>query len=167
MRLLRGALGALLLLAMLAACGPTNDQATQQRLAHLASQAAASYTNNVVTTYDGQKQTLSVTATVGWTSDITIADIAKSQERAKTLCFQVQRALWTSGVTLKEATVTVLGPVQDDYADMILDAHGVAELSAKTAAGFDWAALTPDSAWSRYDSVWLRATYQPHVVGSP
>ena len=106
MRMLLGAFGALLLLAMLAACGPTNDQATQQRLASLASQAATSYTNNVTTTFDGQKQTVSVTATVGWTSDITIADIAKSQERAKTICFQVQRALWTSGVTLNNASGT-------------------------------------------------------------
>src|SRR5262245_20889238 len=86
-------------LGLLPACGepaaPTN-LTLEQRLANLAAQAAKSDTKKIETTYDSAKQTVTVSATVGWTSDITMMDVDQSQERAKTLCFQVQRALWTS-----------------------------------------------------------------------
>ena len=68
------------------------------------------------------------------------------------------------GVRLREATVTILGPVQDDYGSQTIDAHAVAYLAAQTSAGFTWGALTPDAAWGRYDRVWLRPNYQPNVV---
>ena len=103
----------------------------------------------------------------GWTSEIGIGDVEKSQERAKTICFLAQRALWTSGVPLREATVTSLGLVQDDYGSQTTDAHAVAYLAARTSASFTWGALTPDAAWGRYDRVWLRSNYQPNVVHPP
>ena len=62
------------------------------------------------------------------------------------------------------ATVTILGPVQDDYGSQTIDAHAVAYLAAQTSAGFTRGALTPDAAWGRYDRVWLRPNYQPNVV---
>jgi len=178
-RPLRGA-ATLLLLAMAAAsvgCAarpaagpatPTVDAAAaRQRLDGLARQAVADFTRQVQTSYDGGSRATQVTATVGWTADIGIGDIEKSHERAKAICFLAQRALWTSGVPLREATVTVLGPVQDDYGSQIIDAHAAAYLAANTSAGFAWGSLTADAAWDRYDREWLRPNYQPNVVHRP
>lgn len=162
-------LAALALPLVLSGCGYVSggdsfSAAQRQQLTSLAQRAAAPDSSQVQTSFDGAD--VSVTVTVGWTPQIGIGDIAKEQERVKAICFREQQALWASGVPLHQATVLVLGPVQDDYADMILDAHALAQLSATTAATFSWASLTPDSSWGKYDSVWLRATYQPHVVGS-
>ena len=163
----------LLVVAGAAGCGagptgfatPTVDAGTAQRqLDTAARQELADYTQQVETSYDASKRAAQVKATVGWTSEIGIGDVEKSQERAKTICFLAQRALWTSGVPLREATVTILGPVQDDYGSQTTDAHAIAYLAARTSAGFTWGALTPDAAWGRYDRVWLRPNYQPNVV---
>ena len=154
----------------LAGCGYVAANASltpaqSQQFTTLARDAAAPDSSNVQTAL-GDNGAVTVTVTVGWTPRIGIGDIAKEQERVKAICFREQQALWTSGLPLHSADVVVLGPVQDDYADMTLDAHAEARLSATTAASLAWASLTPDTAWSKYDSVWLRATYQPHVVGS-
>jgi len=175
-RPLRGA-ATLLLLAMAAAsvgCAarpaagpatPTVDAAAaRQRLDGLARQAVADFTRQVQTSYDGGSRATQVTATVGWTADIGIHDIAKGQERAKAICFLAQRALWASGVPLREATITVTGPVLNEYDEPSMDTHGAARLTARTAAGFAWGALTPDAAWGRYDEVWLRPSYVPTVI---
>ncbi|HEY7094371.1 MAG TPA: hypothetical protein VH393_14395 [Ktedonobacterales bacterium] len=165
----------LLLLAVAGAAGcgagpmgaatPTVDAAMAQRqLDTAARQEIAGYTQQVDTSYDAGKRAVQVQATVGWTPEIGIGDVEKAQERAKTICFLALRALWTSGVPLREATVTVLGPVQDDYGSQTTDAHAIAYLVARTSAGFTWGALTPDAAWGRYDRVWLRPNYQPNVV---
>ena len=153
----------------LAGCGyvaaNTLTPAQSQQLTTLARNAAVPDSSKVQTDLGGHG-TVKVTVTVGWTPQIGIGDIAKEQERVKAICFREQQAVWMSGLPLHSADVIVLGPVQDDYADMTIDAHAEAQLSSATAATLAWAALTPDSAWSKYDSVWLRATYQPHVVGS-
>jgi hypothetical protein len=163
----------LLVVAGAAGCGagstgaaaPTVDGTTAQRLLDTtARQVVAGYAEQVDTSYDAEKGAAQVVATVGWTLEIGIGDVEKSQERAKTICFLAQRALWTSGVPLREATVTILGPVQDDYGSQTIDAHAIAYLVARTSAGFTWGALTPDTAWGRYDRVWLRPNYQPNVV---
>jgi hypothetical protein len=163
----------LLLLVVAAGCGagPTGfatstvDAVTAQRqLDTAARQGITDYTEQVDTSYDPGKRAVQVMATVGWTPEIGIGDVEKSQERAKTICFLAQRALWTSGVPLREATVTILGPVQDDYGSQTTDAHAVAYLAARTSASFTWGALTPDAAWGRYNRVWLRSNYQPNVV---
>jgi hypothetical protein len=138
--------------------------ATRQRLDALAPPAAADFTGQVQTTYDATQRTAQVEATVGWTADITGMDIAKEQERAKSICFQVQRAIWAAGVAVRQVTVIVLGPVSTGYGEQITEAHAAARLTAGTAAGFSWAALTPDAAWGRYDEVYLRSDYDPPVV---
>jgi hypothetical protein len=162
-----------LMLLVVAGCGagpmgtatPTVDAATAQRqLDTAARQEVADYAQQVETSYNADKRAAQVMVTVGWTPEIGIGDVEKSQERAKTICFLAQRALWTSGVPLLEATITVLGPVQDDYGSQTIDAHAIAYLVARTSAGFTWGALTPDTAWGLYDRVWLRPNYQPNVV---
>jgi hypothetical protein len=88
------------------------------------------------------------------------ADIAAAQERVKTICFEVEHALWTSGITpLSQVNVAVLGPVLDQYAFLTSQAYGSALLKAATAAHFNWSTLTPDQAWDKYDNTYLRADY--------
>jgi hypothetical protein len=170
------ALALLAAVAALVGCAPSSPGAAatatadaavaRQRLDALARQAVAAFTTQVQTTYDASKRMVEVSATVGWTADIGIADIAKAQERAKTICFRLQQALWTSGVPLRQVSAIALGPVVNDYGEQIVDAHAAARLTASTAAGFAWGTLTSDTAWDRYDEAWLRASYQPHTVGS-
>jgi hypothetical protein len=88
------------------------------------------------------------------------ADIAAAQERVKTICFEVEQALWTSGThPLSQVNVAVLGPVLDQYADLTSQAYGGVLLKASTAAHFGWGTLTPDTAWNTYDNTYLRADY--------
>ena len=79
-----------------------------------------------------------------------------------TLCYEVQKALWRSDSSLREVKVIVLGPLRDDYADIIEDAYGVADVLAPTGTKLSWGNLSPQSAWSRYDSTWLRPSYLPN-----
>ncbi len=88
------------------------------------------------------------------------ADIAAAQERVKTICFEVEHVLWTSGTTpLSHVNVAVLGPVLDQYAFLTSQAYGSVLLNAATAAHLDWSTLTPDQAWDKYDNTYLRADY--------
>jgi hypothetical protein len=87
-------------------------------------------------------------------------DIAAAQERVKTICFEVEQALWASGTTpLSQINVSVLGPVLDQYANLTNQAYGSVLLKAATAAHFAWSTLTPDVAWDKYDNNYLRADY--------
>jgi hypothetical protein len=88
------------------------------------------------------------------------ADIAAAQERVKTICFEVEQALWTSGTApLSQINVSVMGPVLDQYANLTNQAYGGVLLKAATAAHFSWSTLTPDVAWDKYDNNYLRADY--------
>jgi hypothetical protein len=88
------------------------------------------------------------------------ADIAAAQERVRTICYEVEHVLWTSGTTpLSQVNVAVLGPVLDQYAFLTNQAYGSVLLKAATAARFDWNTLTPDQAWDKYDNTYLRADY--------
>lgn len=137
--------------------GPTATPTTQQRVAALAGRAIGNLAQHVETTYDAGSQTIKVTATVG-----AFPNVSTAQERVKVICFRTQEALWTSGISLREATVTVLGPLLDDYGDSITDAYGVADLMTATAARFEWGTLSADGAWNTYDRVWLRQSYDPY-----
>jgi hypothetical protein len=128
----------------------------------LARQAIGRLALRVATAYDAGADSVRVSATVGWGSDI-----ATSQEQVKTICLRAQAALWTSGFAPRQVTVLVLGPVYDDYGDATTDTYGTALLTASTAARFDWRGVNPDSAWEAYDVVFLRPTYHPHIVGEP
>ena len=88
------------------------------------------------------------------------ADIAAAQERVKVICFEVERALWTSGTTpLSQVNAAVLGPVLDQYANLTSQAYGSALLKAATEAHVNWGTLTPDQAWNAYDNTYLRPDY--------
>ncbi len=109
--------------------------------------------------YDTQAASVTVTITVGGAVPLTNQQIRAAQEFTKALSLREQQAMWGSGVTLKNVKVMVFGPTQDEYADIIAQPYGSAVLDAATAASFVWANLSADSAWDRYDSVYLRPTF--------
>jgi hypothetical protein len=159
-------LGALLL--VLAACSTstatknnvpaaTPTATASGPLAGVVAPVARPLAQRIVTEYDTSAQQAKITLTVG-----AAPDVATAQVRVKTLSFQVQKAVWASRPALHEVKVIVLGPIRDDYANIIDDAYGVSDVLAPTAAKLSWSALTPESAWSRYDSTWLRPSYSPN-----
>jgi hypothetical protein len=62
---------------------------------------------------------------------------------------------------MTKALVSVKGPQYDDYADLIVQGYGGAVLSSAIAAQLEWARLTADTAWDRYDQTWLSSTFRP------
>ena len=147
---------------------PTSTPTTQEHLATLIRRAIGSGVTDVVVTLDGQRQVATVMVTVGGETPRTSDQISAAQERVKQQCFLAQNTLWTSGIQLRKATVTILGPTRDDYADVIMQPYGAATLIASTAQTFSWSHLNADDAWERYDQVWLRPTYSPNQqYGAP
>lgn len=189
-----GAGWALALLAALALIGgcaspttrhsaPTATPTAQQRIAALAARAigAESQHATVTAVFGAPSAGTPATGTTpesSGTADMSVVtvtvtlkgkvpgpqEIGATQERVKTICFQVQRALWTSSPPLSAVTISVVGPIYDDYADITTASYGAAVLKAPAAATLDWASLNPDAAWAVY-GIWLRPDYQPKVVG--
>lgn len=111
--------------------------------------------------YKAADHTATVTVTIAGNVPISPAEIAAAQERGKTLCFQAQRAAWVSGVALSAVTVVVVGPYMDPYAGLTTAPYAATYLTVRTAAGFAWANLSPDSAWGKYDSTFLQSGFYP------
>ncbi len=112
------------------------------------------------TAYDAQHTTVKVTITLGGTIPNTEVKASAADELTKAFCLMAQQAVWTSGAQLAEATVTVQGPIQDEYADTIVDAYGVAVVEAPTAQRITWATVSADNAWQDYDRVFLRESFE-------
>lgn len=147
---------------------PAGTPTIRERLADVARSAFGGVVVQSETTYDAQNLTVKVAGTLGGDVPVTASEIMAAHARTKTLCFQVQRALWTSGIALHEVTVLVLGPTFDDYGNTYLDDYGTAVLSVATAGRLTWTTSSADSAWERYDRVWLRANYEPNwYYGAP
>jgi hypothetical protein len=113
------------------------------------------------TAYSAADRTVMVTVTTAGLVPTTSAEIAAAEERSKVLCFQAQQAIWTSRVALSAATVAVVGPYLDPYVGLTTAPYASAYLTARTAATFAWAALTPDTAWAKYDATFLRPGFNP------
>jgi hypothetical protein len=155
-------------LAVVAACGaspgargatpiPSTPSTISGRLAALVDGAVAGLVQGATTIYHADVRSVQVDATVGRQ-----ADTGAAQQRAETICFRAQRALWTSGIALSEVNVVVLGPEQGDFGDVVTGAYGAADLKAATAAHLDWSALAPQTAWTHYDGVFLLTSLAPN-----
>jgi hypothetical protein len=114
----------------------------------------------VTTTSDAKTGALVVTISITGRVPSTDADIAGAQERVKLLCYRALNALLTSGVA-GEVTIVVLGPMLDEYANLITGNYGSAIVEPRTGARLDWPQLTPDSAWPLYDHVFLCDRFYP------
>jgi hypothetical protein len=146
---------------------PTPTPTTQQRLVNLARQALGSGVASSDVTYDANAKTLQVTGTLKGNVPLTTAQVNAAYATVKMLSFQVERAEWTSGIPLSDVMVTIQGPAFDDYADLYTTWYGIADLKAEKATHFAWVDLTPETAWTAYDTVILRLRFQPAVVGIP
>ena len=131
----------------------------QDALARRACAAIGNQAQSVQTVYIAQAASVGITVTVGGAVPLTKQQISAAQELTKSISLREQQAMWVSGVMLKEVKVTVMGPTQDEYANIISQPYGSVVLQAVTAAHFDWANLSADGAWERYDSVYLRPTF--------
>jgi hypothetical protein len=142
---------------------PPFSAGERQQLSAIVTSATAGYTHDSSVTL-GSLRSLQVTVTLAWTDGITAADVAKEQARVKALCFQVQKAIWSSRLSPSDVLIIVLGPVADAYAQLRVDAHGSAELSQKIASALTWGTLNPDAAWAKYDHTYLRPSYIWYVL---
>src|SRR5258708_17764490 len=167
---------AVLICLVVSGCATTHSAQTatatpatvQGRLELIARQALGDAVHDLAATYDTQDEALELTATLAGSVPRTEADIQAAQEHVKLLCLRAQQAEWTSGNPLRSVTVTILGPTLDDYADVTTGPYGAAVLTSATAAALAWGSLSADSAWQRYDRVWLAPTYAPNQhYGAP
>lgn len=140
-------------------CPTPSTGATQDMLALRACQAIGNLAETVQATYNAQDASVKVTVKVGGKVPDADNEVSAAQEMTKTICLRAQKAMWTSGVTLKEVTVTVLGPIQDEYANIVEGAYGAAVLDVATAKQLDLASLSAATAWDKYNNVFLRPYY--------
>ncbi|HEX6798535.1 MAG TPA: hypothetical protein VF116_12570 [Ktedonobacterales bacterium] len=140
---------------------PTGTASAEQQRLAAAVAAAVGRVPCLDTAYSAADHTAMVTVTIAGTVPTTAAAIAAAQERGKVLCFQAQQAVWTSGVALSAATAAVVGPYLDPYDGPTLAPYASAYLTARTAGSLVWATLSPDSAWAKYDSTFLRQGFDP------
>lgn len=135
---------------------------TEERLAAVARQALGSLgsqVSQVTATYDAQKAAATITITVSISLPNTDEKVAAAYTQVRLICYRAFRAVWASGVPLHETTALVLGPIQDEYANIITDWYGVAVVEATTAQRTRWPSLTPDAAWNQYDQHILRISF--------
>lgn len=136
--------------------GPAGQLAASVRRALT---ARVTRVTQVTATYDAAKETATITIIVGGVVPSADTQIAAAYALVKSVCYQTFRALWASGVTLREATALVEGPIQDEYANIITDWYGVAVVESVTAQRVDWASETPAAAWSLYNQSMLRSSF--------
>lgn len=136
---------------------PTPTPTVEQRL-HAVARAAinASLEGPQVTqlaqSYDAATKTGTLTVTVGEQ-----INLGAGQLTTKEIAFDLQQAIWRDqhGMGLQELDVVVLGPTQDQYGNTTTGKYGEADLTAATAALFNWGNLDAETAWGDYDFVFL------------
>ncbi len=132
---------------------------TSELLSANARGAVGAAATSVAVAYDTSAEKATVTITIAGDVPDTDAKIAVAYARVKTLCFQEENALWTSGQPLRQVTVVILGPTQDEYDNTVNQWYGIAVVGGETAHRFSWANVTPESAWSAYDQTFLRSSF--------
>lgn len=165
---------ALLIGALVVACAPLGSEVAHRvatpaptfpptvagGLAARVQRSVGGLAQKVNVVYDAQKQTTTVTLTVAGLVPNTDARVAAAYALVKLLTFKAMPALWSSGVGLREVTLIVLGPIQDEYNDIVNDWYGVVVVEAATAQRIAWASLSPDTAWTMYDQNNLRYRFE-------
>lgn len=138
---------------------PTAEPGPAGQLAASVRRALGAHVTRVTASYDAATGAATITIIVGGVVPSTDAQVAAAYTQVKRICYQAFRALWASGMTLRETTALVEGPIQDEYADIITDWYGVAVIESTTARRLDWASESPDAAWSLYNQSMLRSSF--------
>ncbi len=137
----------------------TPSDPTGQALLKTARSAVASDARSVGVTYDPRSRQLTVIVVIDGIVPDTDARIAAAYARVKALTFREQSDLWSSGLPLSQAQVIIMGPTQDEYADIVDQWYGIAVLTAPVARRIPWPNATPASAWALYDQTFLRPSF--------
>jgi hypothetical protein len=130
---------------------------TGLRLTAVAQQALAKDANLTSMTYDARQRAVNVLATLATIEQLPAVSVG--QEKVKVLCFRIQKALWLSGIPLKQVGVTIDGPTYGVYGDLTSGGYGGALLRQPTASRLNWSTLSPDTAWPDYNFIWLTYDY--------
>ena len=97
----------------------------------------------ITDTYDTSSQIVKIRD--DWANnDLTQFDI-------KDDCFQLQKALWTSGTQISEVDIAFTINTVDDLGNKGNSHVGECDLKAATEAQFHWDSMLDDGAWSNYD----------------
>jgi S-adenosylhomocysteine hydrolase len=129
---------------------------TEQQLSALLQQALAKDASLTTVTYDSGGQAVNVVATLTIKQ---LPTVNVGQEMVKILCFRIQKALWLSGIPLKQVSVAIEGPTYGVYGDLTSGGYGGVLVRQPTAAKLDWSTVSPDTAWLGYNSTWLTYNY--------
>jgi len=138
---------------LIAAAGPATQLGAHTR------QAIGTLARAIDVQWDAATQTATITITIAGLVPLTDQQVAAAHALVKLLCYKANAALWSSGVTLSQVKLLVLGPMQDTYANIITDWYGVATLRASSAQRIQWASVSPDAAWNLYDQQMLRVSF--------
>ena len=145
------------------ACGtaptPAATLSIPDRISAATEQATCNQLHGLTAIYQQAGEVAQITGTISGVIPRTSSQISAAQERVKVLCFQIERALWTSGIPVQDVTVTILGPVFDDYFDQVTSWYGTAALAAAAAAQVDWHSVSADQAWAMFARTLLRVDY--------
>ena len=144
-----------------AALSSTSTLSVTDRISGLVEQTTCNQLHDLKATYQQTGEVTHIVGTVSETVPRTSGQVGAVQENVKALCFKIQRALWTSDIPVQDVTVTILGPMFDDYYDRIISWYGTAHLGAETASRFDWAGVSVDEAWMMFDRTLLQTEYAP------
>jgi hypothetical protein len=136
---------------------------TQGQIQWYTARAVGAAAQSVTAQYQASNANANVTIMLVWNAAWK-DHFSEAQNAAETTCYEAQDALWTSGLALRQVTVTTLGNTVDDYADPIVAAYAACVLSAPNAKNVVWSAISPAQAWTKYDVVFLRPTYAPNWV---
>lgn len=145
-----------LLFGALLACGessqatrvPNSPQSIDQVVLGANTRGADTTSN-----YNANNQTEAISENLGGnlvTNSWTVEDIKQD-------CFNFQKAVYTSLLTVhvSDVTVQVNADLVDKYGNKSNGLIGMCELSSATAKNFNWDNLEQDQAWGDYDSTWL------------
>ena len=124
-----------------------------------AQRALGGLAQSVTATYDSTSGAATINVTVSGLVPMTDAQVTAAHNRVEQVCYWTLAAVWAGGAPLRQVTVIVLGPIQDEYANIVTDWYGVAVVSAGAARQLPWASIGPYGAWERYDQHILRTSY--------
>lgn len=144
-----------------AALSSTSTHSVTDRISGLVEQTTCNQLHDLTATYQPTGEVTHIVGTVSETVPRTSGQVGAVQENVKALCFKIQRALWTSDIPVQDVTVTILGPMFDDYYDRIISWYGTAHLGAEAASRFDWTGVSIDEAWIMFDRTLLQTEYAP------
>jgi hypothetical protein len=133
----------------------------QEQIHQLALQASGRLLKSLQVVYSQTTESAEITGTLAGAVPRSPSQISAAQEQVKVLCFEIERALWTSSIHLHDVFVIILGPVLDDYYDRTIDWYGTADLTNSNAVKLSWGKLSADAAWNLFARTALRMDYVP------